>query len=238
MSATLQITDIYKSFGSVAVINGITLSIDAGTRHLIIGPNGAGKTTFFNLLTGQLFPSSGRIELRGHDITALSVRRRALAGLGRTFQIASLFQELSVWDNLRIATSAPKVAQRSRLDPDANAQRALAFAGLEAKRRSPVRSLSYGEQRRLEIALALAASPKMLLLDEPMAGLTHSERRLIAERIVELSADTGVVLIEHDLSVALPLAERLTVFNLGQIIADGTAEEVMSDPTVRKIYLG
>ena len=238
MSATLQAQDVHKSFGNVAAIEGISLSIDLRTRHLIIGPNGAGKTTFFNLLTGQLRPSSGRIEFLGEDITNLSVRDRARSGLVRTFQIASLFQELSVWDNLRIVASAPNVTRRSGLSWDASAVRALDCSGLATKRHLRVGSLAYGEQRRLEIELAIAAAPRMLLLDEPMAGLTHSERRMLARRIVELSATVGIVLIEHDLSVALALAERLTVFHLGRIIADGLVDDVLADATVRKVYVG
>jgi ABC-type branched-subunit amino acid transport system ATPase component len=238
MTVSLQVTNICKSFGSVTVIDNVSLSIDARVRHLIIGPNGAGKTTFFNLLTGQLQATSGRIEIDGHDITRASVCRRALQGLGRTFQIASLFQELSVWDNILIAASAPEVRERSGSEENERASKALAFSQLEEKKHYRVKALSYGEQRRLEIALALATAPRILLLDEPLAGLTNSERNLVASRITELSATTGVVLIEHDLKVALPLAQRLTVLHLGKIIADGTADVVMNDPTVRKIYLG
>jgi branched-chain amino acid transport system ATP-binding protein len=234
----LRVRGLAKSFGSVGVINRIDLDFAMDRRHLIIGPNGAGKTTFFNLLTGQLSPSAGEIEFLGQPITYMPIHQRARHGLGRTFQIASLFRELSVWENLLLAAHAPHAAERTPLPADERAGSALAQCGLEPKRSAPVRSLSYGEQRRLEIALSLAAAPKMLLLDEPLAGLTQDERRILAERIVGLSKTVGIVLIEHDLEVATTMAERLTVFHLGRVVADGSPEAVLAQPLVREIYLG
>ncbi len=232
----LRAAGLVKSFGAVEVIRGVDAGFDMQRRHLVIGPNGAGKTTFFNLLNGQIAPSAGRVEFLGQDVTALPVRDRARRGLGRTFQIASLFQELSVLDNLLIAAGAPaRGADRPVQDI---AQEALDASGLAARRGHAVRALSYGEQRRLEIGMSLATAPKLLLLDEPMAGLTQDERRALATRIRELSRTTGIVMIEHDLDIALELAETLTVLHLGQIVASGGVEEVMRDPFVREIYLG
>ncbi|MDF2119444.1 ABC transporter ATP-binding protein [Roseiarcaceae bacterium H3SJ34-1] len=234
--AAIAVKGLKKAFGSIEVIRGIDISFPHRERHLIIGPNGAGKTTFFNLLNGQYAPSAGRIEFLDADVTHMPVRQRALLGLGRTFQIASLFQDLSVRDNLSIAAGAPEVAARSGRSGEETVDSALRFSGLDGDR--AVRHLSYGEQRRLEIAMGLATAPKLLLLDEPMAGLTQIERGLVAERIVELSASTGILLIEHDLEVALKLADRLTVLHLGQVVAHGAVDAVMDDPFVRKIYLG
>ena len=232
----LRATGLVKFFGPVEVIRGVDASFDMQRRHLVIGPNGAGKTTFFNLLNGQIGPSAGKVEFLGEDVTALSVRDRARRGLGRTFQIASLFQELSVLDNLLIAAGAP--ARGGGRAPRDIAQEALEASGLAARAHQPVRALSYGEQRRLEIAMSLATAPKLLLLDEPMAGLTQDERRALATRIRELSRTTGIIMIEHDLDIALELAETLTVLHLGEIAASGGVDEVMRDPFVREIYLG
>jgi branched-chain amino acid transport system ATP-binding protein len=234
----LRVRGLTKSFGSVDVINGIDLDIAMDRRHLIIGPNGAGKTTFFNLLTGQIAPSGGDIEFLGRPITHMPVHLRARIGLGRTYQIASLFRELTVWENLLLAANAPGVTGRTSVPAAERAVQALGQCGLEAKRSVAVRGLSYGEQRRLEIALSLAMAPKMLLLDEPMAGLTQDERRTLAERIVALSRTVGIALIEHDLEIATTIAERLTVFHLGRVVADGDTDTVLAQSLVREIYLG
>lgn len=236
--AAISVRGLKKSFGAVEVIRGIDMSFSRHEKHLIIGPNGAGKTTFFNLLNGQYAPSAGRVAFLGVDVTHMPVRQRALLGLGRTFQIASLFQDLSVRDNLKIAASAPEAASRSGVQAEENVETALRFCGLRAKADGAVRHLSYGEQRRLEIAMGLATAPKVLLLDEPMAGLTQIERGLVAERILELGSTTSILLIEHDLEVALKLADRLTVLHLGEVVAHGAVEAVMNDPFVRQIYLG
>ena len=234
----LRLRGLGKSFGSVGVLAGIDLDVRAGLRHLIIGPNGAGKTTLFNVVTGQLSPSSGSIEFFGEDVTATPPYRRARLGMGRTFQVASLFQQLSVWDNLLLAASAPSIVRGGATAARAGAERALVECGLERRRDVPVGLLSYGEQRRLEIALTLAGQPRVLFLDEPMAGLTQEERVALAKRIVDLSRTITILLIEHDLEIALTVAEHLTVLNLGQILRDGGPGEVLADPEVRRIYLG
>lgn len=235
---TIRVAGLSKSFGALEVVRKVNLDISATQRHLIIGPNGAGKTTFFNLLSGQLAASAGTIKFDGEDITRVPMRLRARRGLGRTFQIASLFHGLSVWDNILIAARAPVCADNSKDAIIRRASKALDQCGLKNKRSLTIETLAYGEQRRLEIALTLATEPKMVLLDEPLAGLTHDERRSLAERIIQLSGQCGIVLIEHDLEVALTIAERLTVFHLGEVVADGKPEDVMMNPLVRQIYLG
>jgi ABC-type branched-subunit amino acid transport system ATPase component len=234
----LRLRGIAKSFGSVEILKDIDLDVHPGVRHLIIGPNGAGKTTLFNVVTGQLAASAGSVAFLGNDITWLPPHKRARAGLGRTFQIASLFPHLAVWDNLLLAANAPGLLRIGAAQAAARAAKALAICGLETRRGAVVGTLSYGEQRRLEIALTLAAEPKMLLLDEPMAGLTQEERQVLAGRIIELSNSVTILLIDHDLEIALSIAERVTVLNLGRIICDGAPDVVLADPVVRQIYLG
>lgn len=237
-TGSINVRGLTKSFGAVDAVKDVDLEISATHRHLIIGPNGAGKTTFFNLLSGQLLATKGAIEFNGEAITYMPVHLRARKGLGRTFQIASLFHDLSVWDNIVLAASAPAAADCSAGAAALRAAKALEQCGLETKRSLPVASLAYGEQRRLEVALSLATEPSFILLDEPMAGLTQEERKTLAARIVFLSNSVGIVLIEHDLEIALAIAERLTVFHLGRVVADGGPEEVLRNPLVREIYLG
>jgi ABC-type branched-subunit amino acid transport system ATPase component len=237
-AGTIRVRGLTKSFGAVDAVKDIDLEISGTQRHLIIGPNGAGKTTFFNLLSGQLPPTEGAIEFNGETITYMPVHLRARRGLGRTFQIASLFHGLSVWDNIVLAAGAPAAADRSAHAAAIRAAKALEQCGLQTKRSFPVASLAYGEQRRLEVALSLTTEPNFILLDEPMAGLTQEERKALAARIIFLSSSVGIVLIEHDLEIALTIAERLTVFHLGKIVADGGPDEVLMNPLVREIYLG
>jgi ABC-type branched-subunit amino acid transport system ATPase component len=237
-AGTIRVRGLTKSFGAVDAVKDIDLEISGTQRHLIIGPNGAGKTTFFNLLSGQLPPTEGAIEFNGETITYMPVHLRARRGLGRTFQIASLFHGLSVWDNIVLAAGAPAAADRSAHAAAIRAAKALEQCELQTKRSFPVASLAYGEQRRLEVALSLTTEPNFILLDEPMAGLTQEERKALAARIIFLSSSVGIVLIEHDLEIALTIAERLTVFHLGKIVADGGPDEVLMNPLVREIYLG
>ena len=234
----LRLRGLGKMFGSLEVLADIDLDVHAGIRHLIIGPNGAGKTTLFNVVTGQLPATRGTVEFLGEDVTGQRPHRRARRGMGRTFQIASLFQHLAVWDNLLLAASAPSIVRVGTSLARERAERALVQCGLAEKRGVPVAALSYGEQRRLEIALTLAGSPKMLFLDEPMAGLTQEERVLLARRIIDLGSELTILLIEHDLEIALSIAERLTVLNLGRILRDGEPRALLNDAEVRRIYLG
>ena len=234
----LRLRGIAKSFGNVEVLKGVDLDVHAGVRHLLIGPNGAGKTTLFNVVNGLLPASAGVIEFAGRDITRCSVPQRARAGLGRTFQVASLFPHLTVWENLLLAAQAPGLTKTPGREAQAKAAASLERSGLAAQRASLVANLAYGQQRLLEIAMALATGPKMLLLDEPMAGLTQEERGAFADRVVALSETTAILLIDHDLEIALRVAERVTVLNLGAIVFDGKPAAVLADPLVRQIYLG
>jgi len=234
----LALRGIAKSFGSVEVLKGVDLDVHAGVRHLLIGPNGAGKTTLFNVVNGLMPPSAGNIAFAGHDITRLSLPQRARAGLGRTFQIASLFTHLTVWENLLLAAQAPGLLKKPGRQAQAAASAALERSGLAQRRNALVANLAYGQQRLLEIAMALATGPKMLLLDEPMAGLTQEERIAFADRVIDLSTTTAILLIDHDLEIALRVAERVTVLNLGAIVFDGKPAAVLADPLVRQIYLG
>jgi branched-chain amino acid transport system ATP-binding protein len=231
----LSVRGVGKTFGGVEVLRGVDLEVRTGERHVLIGPNGAGKTTLFNVITGQVRPTRGSLAFDGRDITRVPVHRRARLGLGRTFQIASLFRQLSVWDNLMIAAAAPAAPTH---DAEDAAARLLEAAGLAARRRAPVATLGYGEQRRLEVALALAARPRVLLLDEPMAGLSHDERRALADRIIELSRGTPILLTDHDLEIAMRIAERLTVLHLGEVLCSGPPEAIRDDDRVKRVYIG
>jgi ABC-type branched-subunit amino acid transport system ATPase component len=234
----LRLRGITKSFGRVEVLRSVDLDVQAGVRHLLIGPNGAGKTTLFNVINGHFPPTAGRIEFDGRDVTRLPVSRRARSGLGRTFQVASLFPQLTVWENLLIAAQAPSLLRKGARAVARDAGAALEQSGLVGRRNALVGNLAYGQQRLLEIAMALAAAPRMLLLDEPMAGLTQEERGAFAGRVIELSMRTAILLIEHDLEVALRIAERVTVLNLGAVVYDGKPADVLAAPIVQQIYLG
>ncbi len=234
----LQLRGVSKSFGSVEILRDVSLDVHAGVRHLLIGPNGAGKTTLFHVINGHYAPSSGRIDFEGRDVTSLSVAQRARKGIGRTFQVASLFPRMSVWENLVIAAQAPGLLGRPAQVVRQQADEALNLSGLADKRSRMAGNLAYGEQRLLEIAMALATKPRMLLLDEPMAGLTQTERLAFAERAIELSSRSALLLIEHDLEIALRIAERVTVLSLGAVVYDGKASDVLTSPIVREIYLG
>ena len=234
----LRLRGVALSFGRVEVLRGVDLDVHAGVRHLLLGPNGAGKTTLFNTINGHLRPNAGTIEFDGSDVTRLSTGQRARRGLGRTFQIASLFPHLTVWDNLLIAAQAPSLLKKGAQAANADAAAALEQSGLAAQRNMIVGNLAYGQQRLLEIAMALATKPRVLLLDEPMAGLTQEERGTFAERVVELGKHTGILLIEHDLEVALRIAEHVTVLSLGAVVFDGKPADALSAPIVKEIYLG
>ncbi len=216
-----------------------------GERRALIGPNGAGKTTLFNLIAGDLTVSSGTIHLFGHDVTTLAPHRRAALGLGRTFQINNLFPALTVLENCLLAVQALTPTKFSMLHPltrypalEARARATLEAVGLRAQTNSVVHNLSHGEQRQLEIALALAGRPRVLLLDEPTAGLSPAESQGMATLLRTLPTTMTVLMIEHDMDIALTLAERVTVLHYGRVIADGPRDEVRANPLVREIYLG
>jgi branched-chain amino acid transport system ATP-binding protein len=241
----LELHDLNKAFGGLRVTVTVNLTVEPGERRLIIGPNGAGKTTLFNLITGELRADSGRIALFGHDLTAVAARRRAHLGLARTYQIITLFPGETLARNITLSLLGlshqrwnPLVrlnAQRDLLD---QAHATLVRVGLEHLADRPVAQTSYGERRRVEIAMALAQNPKVLLLDEPFAGLSVEERRDVLSMISSIPRDVTIVMIEHDMDVALEFAERITVLHFGQVIVEGTRAEVVQHPRTKEIYLG
>jgi branched-chain amino acid transport system ATP-binding protein len=226
-------------------VEGVTLSVQAGERRALIGPNGAGKTTLFNLISGTLPLSGGAISLFGQDVTRAPAHRRAALGLARTFQITNLFPDLTVLENCLLAVQALLPVKFSMLRPVTayghlreRARAMLEAVGLEAVAAARVNVLSHGEQRQLEIALALAGRPRVLLLDEPTAGLSPAESRLMAGLLARLDPAITVLMIEHDMDIALELSPTVTVLHYGRVIADGSREEIRADPQVREIYLG
>ncbi len=245
MEYALQLDGVSKSFGGLQAVVRVTLAVRPGERRALIGPNGAGKTTLFNLIAGALPVSSGTITLFGRDVTGTPAHRRASQGLARTFQITNIFPDLTVLENCLLAVQALTPARFAMLRPvgafpelHERARTALEAVGLGALGDAQVRNLSHGEQRQLEIALALAGRPRLLLLDEPTAGLSPAESRLMATMLRTLDPAITVLMIEHDMDIALELSEMVTVLHYGQIIADGRRDDVKANPQVREIYLG
>ena len=244
MSA-LTVANLEKSFGGLRVTRDVNLSVTPGERRLIIGPNGAGKTTLFNLITGDISPDSGSIKLFDRDLTRIASRRRAHMGLSRTYQIITLFPKdtlirnvmlsLLGLDKLRWNPIARFDAQKHLV---AGAQAALERVGLGHLAMRPLSETSYGERRRVEIAMALAQNPKLLMLDEPFAGLSIEERRDVKVLLASIPRDVTIVMIEHDMDVALDFAERISVMHFGEIVVEGTRAEVVAHPRTREIYLG
>jgi len=241
----LALDRVYRRFGGLEAIRDISMSVPEGARRAIIGPNGAGKTTLFNIITGELAATAGRLRLFGRDVTGLPAHARAALGLGRTFQITNLFGPLTVEDNVLLAVQGLLPSKYRMLRPlrsdravVARAQALLEPAGLWAKRDAEVRVLSYGEQRQLEVLLALAGGPRLLLLDEPAAGLSPGERREMARFIKGLDPRLTLLLIEHDMDVAFEIVDTITVLHFGCVVADGPKEAVRANPSVQDIYLG
>jgi branched-chain amino acid transport system ATP-binding protein len=241
----LTVRSLDKSFGGLRVTSGVDLAVTPGERRLIIGPNGAGKTTLFNLITGELAPDRGSIMLFGRDITRVPSRRRFHLGMARTYQIITLFPNDTLLRNVTLSLLG---LSRLRWNPLARlarqqtllgrARETLARVGLEALAERPLRETSYGERRRVEIAMALAQAPRLLLLDEPFAGLSVEERRDVLRLVSGIPRDVTMVMIEHDMDVALDFAERITVLHFGQVVVEGTRAEVVTHPRTREIYLG
>ena len=241
----LRLDNVCRSFGGLQAVDGVTLEVRPGERRALIGPNGAGKTTLFNLISGAMPPSSGRISLFGQDVTGAPAHRRAALGLARTFQITNLFPDLSVLENCLLAVQAQTPTRFAMLRPVRRytalldrARATLASLELGALADAVVKNLSHGEQRQLEIALALAGQPKVLLLDEPTAGLSPAESRLMGGLLRRLDPAITVLIIEHDMDIALELSEMVAVLHYGRVIADGPRERVKADPQVKEIYLG
>ena len=245
MTAALQLDGVSKSFGGLQAVDGISLAVQPGERRALIGPNGAGKTTLFNLIAGTLPVTTGSIRLFGQDVTGTASHRRAWLGLARTFQISNLFPTLSVLENCLLAVQALTPARLAMYRPlsgypelHERARATLEAVGLGDKAGVPARQLSHGEQRQLEIGLALAGAPRLLLLDEPTAGLSPAESRHMAQLLAKLDPAMTVLIIEHDMDIALEIARAVTVLHYGRVIADGTREEIRAHPMVREIYLG
>jgi len=244
MSA-LTITGLSKSFGGLHVTRAVNLNVEPGERRLIIGPNGAGKTTLFNLITGELLPDSGSIELLGQDITNVPSRNRAHHGMARTYQIITLFGKDTIIHNVRLALLGLSPARWNPL-LDLKRQGGFTEKGHQALERvglghiadRPLAQTSYGERRRVEIAMALAQEPKVLLLDEPFAGLSIDERRDVHRCLMAIPRDVTIIMIEHNMDVALEFAERITLLHFGQVIVEGNRAEVVADPRTREVYLG
>jgi len=241
----LAVRGLQNSFGGLRVTSSVDLAVEPGERRLIIGPNGAGKTTLFNLITGELRPDHGAITLFGADITRVPARRRAHLGIGRTYQTITLFPRDTLSHNVMLSLLALMPLRWSpfvRLDRQTalvDAARAvLTRVGLDHLAERPLAQTSYGERRRVEIAMALAQNPRVLLLDEPFAGLSIEERRDVLALVTGIPRDVTIVMIEHDMDVALDFAERISVLHFGEVVMEGTRTEVVAHPRTREIYLG
>ena len=245
MNPVLEVSGLCKSFGGLHVTRSVSLSVAPGERHLLIGPNGAGKTTLFNLIAGDIAPSSGSITLKGQEVTLSATAVRAQLGLARTFQIVTLFGRDSLLHNVKLALlgkSALRWRSWGAFDKESvlsqRAMKALDAVGLAGKAGLPLEQTSYGEKRRLEIAMALAQNPCVLLLDEPLAGLSSEERATITNLLGKIDRSITIVMIEHDMEIALAFADRITLLHNGEVITTGTRQEVVADPRTREIYLG
>ena len=245
MTPLLQVEHLVKRYGGLLATDDLSLSLQAGELHAIIGPNGAGKTTLIGQLGGEARPDSGRITFDGHDITLLPAAQRALRGLARSFQITSVFPEFTVLENVALAMQAhcghsfgfwtPVLQQAELVEP---AQRAIDQAGLRHRSGSPVAELAHGERRQLELAMVLVAKPKLLLLDEPMAGMSHQESGKVVELLASLKGHYTILLIEHDMDAVFALADRISVLVNGRIVASDTPAAIRVNEQVRMAYLG
>ena len=241
----LKLENLRKSFGRTEIIRGVDLAIARGERHAVIGPNGAGKSTLFNLITGRFAPSAGRISLHGHDLAGLAPFQINRMGLSRSFQITNIFPKMTVFENVRCSLlwshgyrySFWNMVSRSR-DLTEGADRILEQINLTARRDLPAGVLSYAEQRALEIGITIAGGADVIMLDEPTAGMSHSETDYIVDLIRTVTQDKTLVMVEHDMGVVFGLADTISVLVYGEIIASGTPEAVRGDPKVQEAYLG
>jgi branched-chain amino acid transport system ATP-binding protein len=243
--AALRAVDLCKSFGALRAVTDVSLDLNFGELHALIGPNGAGKSTLINLLSGDLRATSGTILIGGRAVTSLGPDRRGLAGIGRSYQKTTIFPKFPVLENVRLAAQAHSrrplsvfgeaKGNRSVLS---RAMSALKTVGLQSRSDSFASVLSHGEQRALEIAMVLATEPRIMLLDEPLAGMGQAESREMVDLIASLKTGRAILLVEHDMDAVFSLASRLTVMAAGRVIGSGTPEEVRAQPAVRKAYLG
>ncbi len=241
----LQVKNLAKRFEGIVATDDLSLDVATGELHAVIGPNGAGKTTLIGQLGGQVTPDSGRTRFAGNDITALPTYRRSALGLARTFQITSLFLDLSVLDNVALAVQAHaghsfRFWRNARAEPELRepGRAALARVGLSERADLPASALSHGEHRQLELAMALSGNPRMLLLDEPMAGLGPEESAHMVETLRELKKELTILLVEHDMEAVFALADRITVLVYGRVIASGAPSDIRANAEVRDAYLG
>jgi urea ABC transporter ATP-binding protein UrtD len=241
--AMLDIRNLNKRFGGLAIFSDLNLAVGKGELRCIIGPNGAGKTTLFNLITGRLRSDSGEIRFENRDICRVPVHEITRLGIGRKFQAPSVFEEMTVWDNLIVAGTGHRQALRlftTRLDPDlaARAERVLESVRLAARRNDLAGSLSHGQKQWLEIGIVMLNDPRLVLLDEPTAGMTVAETAETADLIQQVFKDRTAIIIEHDISFVRRLQGRVTVLNRGGVMKEGSFEEIAADAAVRKVYLG
>ncbi|USX16668.1 ABC transporter ATP-binding protein [Oxalobacteraceae bacterium OTU3CAMAD1] len=242
---TLRTEGLSKRWGGFVANSDVTLTFEPGARHALIGPNGAGKTTFINLLTGGFMPSSGKVYLGGEDITNLPQHERVHRGMTRTFQLNTLFAGMTVLESVALAISERRGLQsvwyktvENHSDVIDEAMELLATLKLTDQANSITRSMAYGKQRLVEIALALATKPRILLLDEPAAGIPSAESKELFEVLTQLPRDVTVLFIEHDMGLVFRFADRITVMVGGKVLTEGTPEEIAADPRVKEVYLG
>jgi branched-chain amino acid transport system ATP-binding protein len=245
MTLALEVKNLKKSFGGIAVTQDVCLEVAPGERRLIIGPNGAGKTTLFAQITGDLKPDSGSVSIFGTEVLKLPVHARAHMGMSRTYQIITLFKKDTLAHNVVLSLLGINRRKSDIFNPlkaqDTLYDQAIEFldsVGLKQQAHRNVSEISYGEQRRVEIALALAQKPKLLLLDEPLAGLSQDERVMVSELINQISREVAIVMIEHDMDMALAFAEKILVLQYGKVIVDGERDAVVNDPKTQEVYLG
>jgi len=243
--AILAAKNITKRFGGLAAVNDVSVDLWQGRIHAVIGPNGAGKSTLTNLLSGDIPPSAGTVTLAGTDVTGWNPERISRAGLGRSYQKTNIFLPFTVWENVRLAaqsrTPHPAAWLRratSISESNGRAQQAMELAGLQHRRNAIAGTVSHGEQRQLEIAMTLATDPKVLLLDEPLAGMGTAEAERMVQLLLRIKPSHAMMLVEHDMDAVFALADRLTVMVNGQVIASGTPAEVRADANVQSAYLG
>ncbi len=246
-STLLETRELTRAFGGLVAVDGVSIKVKAHTLHTIIGPNGAGKTTFFNLLSGNIRPTSGKVIYNGQDITDMPAHRRAHIGIGRSFQITNVFPNLSVLENVRLAAQAVghdnfKFWEHYRhfRAYEARARAILDQVGLAPQAELPARSLPHGGKRKLELGILLASDPTLLLLDEPTAGMAREEIPMLMEVIqsVRAAGDKTIILVEHKMDLVMNVSDRISVMHQGQLLAEGTPQEIAGNPTVQKAYLG
>jgi branched-chain amino acid transport system ATP-binding protein len=238
----VQVDKLSKAYGAFSALKDVSFTVEKGERRAIIGPNGAGKTTLFSIISGQKSPTRGKVAINGVDVSGRSPDKIWALGLTRTFQRNQLFPRLSVWENVEIACAAHHgrflSTRRARREIEKEVRAALSQVQLLDAHSVRALDLAYGMQRQLELALALAGRPTVLLLDEPTAGISPSETSVILEMLRALPRDLTILIVEHDMDVVFSLADRITVLNLGEVLADGTVNEIRNDQVVRAVYMG